>query len=212
MSDRRMGFTAPWSAFTGVGSLIVMAVMVTAVGALTPGYSHIAQYISELGARGAAHEWLFRLGGFGLCGLLLLAFCGLAYAALPRSRGTTLGLLGLAIYAAGYLVAAAFPCDLGCRPATPSASQWIHNAGGAVGYVLAPAALFTLARSARHWPAAGRLSLAGHAAAVLALAGLITLSPTSPAAGLSQRLLEVAVLGWSALCGLYLSRQARVRG
>lgn len=149
MRHRATAFAATWSARTGVGSLVVMTVMTVVAGALTPGYSHTAHYISELGARGAAQEWLFRLGGFALSGALLLAFCALALRALPRSRNTTLGLLGLAVYAAGYLVAAAFPCDLGCRPATPSASQLIHDAGGGIGYLLAPAFLLALARAAR---------------------------------------------------------------
>lgn len=201
--------TARWSAYLSLGCLVILAGMVLVVGALTPGYSHLAHYISELGARGAPQEWLFRLGGFVPAGLALLGFCLLAHRALPRSRRTTLALLGLAVYAAGYLVAAAFPCDLGCRPATPSASQLIHNAAGGIGYLLAPAVLFALGREARGWPGAGALALAGYGASALALVGLLTLSPTSPMAGLSQRLLEAAVLGWSALCGVYLARQPR---
>ena len=116
------------------------------------------------------------------------------------------GLVGLALYAAGYLAAAAFPCDLGCRPAAPSVSQFIHNAVGSIGYLLAPAFLFTLAREARAWPGAAGLVVSGYAAAVLALVGLLTLSHTSPLLGLSQRLLEASVLGWSALCGRYIAR------
>lgn len=200
-------FAAQWSARTGLAGLILMVVMVVLAGALTPGYSHVAQYISELGARGAPQEVLFRLAGFMPTGVLLLAFCLFAHRALPRSRGTTLALIGLAVYAAGYLVAAAFPCDFGCRPAKPSTSQLIHDLGGGIGYLLAPACLLTLARAARDWPGAGRMVIAGHAAAALALVGLFTLESTSPAAGLSQRLLEVAVLGWSAMCGAYLARQ-----
>jgi hypothetical protein len=199
---------AKLSAITALACLVVMALTVVVAGALTPGYSHVSQYISELGARGSPHEWGVRLAGFLPSGILLLAFCSFAYAALPRSAGTTLALVGLALYAAGYLVAAAYPCDLGCRPDKPTTSQLIHNAGGLLGYLLAPAFLLTLAREARTWPGAGRLAVAGYAAAGLALVGLLTLSPTSSTAGLSQRLLEFAVLGWVAYCGKYLSRQA----
>jgi hypothetical membrane protein len=199
---------AKLSALTAMAYLIVMVVMVVVAGALTPGYSHVSQFISELGARGSPQEWGVRLGGFLPLGIFLLAFCWFAYAALPRSSGTTLGLVGLALYAAGYLVAAAFPCDLGCRPAEPSTSQLVHNAAGLLGYLLAPAFLLALARAAHTWPGAGRLSAVGHAAAGLALVGLLTLSPTSPAAGLSQRLLEFAVLAWVVYCGRYLATQA----
>ena len=185
---------------------VVMALMVVVAGAFTPGYSHVTQLISELGARGSPQEWGVRFAGFLPAGVFLLAFCGFAYAALPRSLGVALGLLGLALYATGYVVAAAFPCDLGCRPDNPSTSQLIHNVGGLLGYLVAPAFMFSLARAARVWPSAGHLVVAGYAASGLALLGLLTLTPTSPVAGLSQRLIEFAVLGWAVLCGRYLAK------
>jgi hypothetical protein len=49
--------------------------------------------------------------------------------------------------------------------------------------------------------------VAGYAAAGLALIGLLALSPTSPTAGLGQRLLEFAVLAWVVCCGRYLARR-----
>jgi Protein of unknown function (DUF998) len=150
MAQPWLSQTAPkLSAITALACFVVMALTVVVAGALTPGYSHVSQYISELGARGAPQEWGVRFAGFLPSGILLLAFCSFAYAALPRSSGTTLALVGLALYAAGYLVAAAYPCDLGCRPDKPTSSQLIHNAGGLLGYLLAPAFLFTLARAAR---------------------------------------------------------------
>lgn len=195
------------SALASGASFGVMVVLVGIAGALTPGYSHVSQFISELGATGAPYEWSVRLAGFLPAGLLLLAFCFLARRALPRSHGVTLGLIGLALYAAGYLVASAFPCDLGCRPTEPSKSQLIHNAGGLIGYLLAPVFLFALAHAARRWPNAGHLVVSGYCASALALIGVLTLSPSSGIVGLSQRLLETAVLGWVVLCGLYLARQ-----
>lgn len=193
-------------AVTGQLSLAVMVLMVLLAGWFTPGYSHVSQFISELGAREAPCEWSVRLAGFLPMGVLSLSFCQSAFLSLPRSRAMVMGLAGLAIFAAGYLVAAAFPCDPGCRPSEPSTSQIIHNAGGIIGYVLAPAFLFCLARAARSWPGAGILAVAGYVASVLALFALLTLSPSSPTAGLSQRLLEASVLAWVALCGRYVDK------
>mgnify|MGYP002783887798 CR=1 FL=1 len=197
------------AALTAFASVAVMVAMTVVAGAATPGYRHAAQFISELGARGAPTEWGVRLAGFLPAGMLLLAFCGLAYRALPRSSAATRALCGLAVFAAGYLVAAAFPCDSGCRPAQPSVAQVIHNLGGMLGYVLAPAFLFSFARAARGWPRARHVVVAGYVAAALALIGLVTLSPAAGTVGLSQRLLEGAVLGWVALCGAYLARVPR---
>lgn len=190
---------------TSVGCVVVVVFLVVVAASLTPNYSHVSQFISELGATGAPYERWVRLAGFLPAGLLLLAFSTLAYFALPRSRAVTLSLSGLALFAAGYLVASVFPCDLGCRPTEPTTSQRIHNAGGMVGYILAPAFLFTLARAARSWPGATRLVIAGHIAAAVALVGLLTLSPSSGIVGLSQRALEAAVLGWAVMLGFYVA-------
>lgn len=196
------------AALTAVASLCVVGLTAVLAGAAVPGYSHVSQFISELGARDAPYEWRVRLLGFLPAGVLLLAFCWLAHRALPRSRATTFGLAGVAIFAAGYFVAAVFPCDFGCRPEHPSTSQILHNAGGLPGYLLAPAFLFALARAARNWPAARSLVVVGYVGSAMALIGLATLSPSSPAAGLSQRMIEGAVLGWAVVCGLYLAKRA----
>ena len=192
-----------------MGCFAVVTVFVVWAAALTPDYSHVSQYISELGATGAPYELFVRLAGFLPAGLLLLAFSVLAFRAIQRSRSVSLSLFGLALYAAGYLVAAAFPCDAGCRPPEPSTSQLIHNAGGLVGYLVAPVFLFTLAHAARSWPGATRLTAAGYVASAVALVGLLTLSPSSGAVGLSQRALELAVLGWVAMLGIYVAKRSK---
>lgn len=146
-----------------------------------------------------------RFGGFLPAGMLLLAFCALAGYSIPRSRAALLGLAGLAVYAGGYLVAAFYPCDLGCRPAEPSVSQLIHNVGGFAGYLLAPGFLLLLASAARSWPGASVVVIGGYVAAGVALVGLLTLSPESAAVGISQRALEASVLGWVAVLGVHLA-------
>jgi hypothetical protein len=196
-------------AFLSMACFAVVTLFVVWAAALTPGYSHLSQFISELGATGARYELLVRFAGFLPAGLLLLAFCVLAFTAIPRSRSVSLSLFGLALYAGGYLVAAAFPCDAGCRPAEPSTSQLIHNAGGLVGYLVAPLFLFTLARAARSWPGASGLAAAGYVASFIALGAVLTLSPSSGAVGLSQRALEFAVLGWVLMLGIYVAKQSK---
>jgi hypothetical protein len=195
--------------FLATASSILSALaiaLLAIVGAInTPGYSHFSQYISELGATGAPQEIPIRFFGFLPAGLALLLFSMVAYFSLPRSRTTTFGLLGLALYALGYVAAAFFPCDPGCRPAVPSMSQVIHNAVGLLGYVAAPLFLFLLARSARTWPGAAWVSRIGFIASAVSLLGLLTLSPGSPLVGVSQRAMEAAVLTWVVVCGLYIA-------
>jgi hypothetical membrane protein len=184
---------------------LVFVVLVTVLGALSfPGYSHTAQFISELGARGAPHEMLIRFAGFLPAGVFMILFVIAAFKLLPRSALTTIGLVGIALYALGYIVAVFFPCDFGCRPAQPSPSQAIHNLFGLIGYVLAPLALLALGFSARNWPRGRYLSSAAYVSASLALFGMMTLSPKSPYVGLSQRLIEGAVLIWVVMCAWYV--------
>jgi hypothetical membrane protein len=190
---------------------LAFVVLFTIFGALGfPGYSHTAQFISELGARGAPQEILIRFAGFLPAGVFMILFAIGAFMSLPRSALTTIGLVGLAMYAMGYIVALFFPCDPGCRPAQPSASQAIHNLFGLIGYVLAPLSLVALGFTARTWPGGRHLSWSAYIAAAAALVGMLTLSPKSPYVGLSQRLIEGAVLIWILMCGWYVkSRLSR---
>jgi hypothetical membrane protein len=180
-----------WSAIIGAGLLVLMTV---AGAAAWPGYSHVSQYISELGATGAPHGRLVSLGGFLPIGVLLTTFAVLAALIPPRGVLKTLGCIGLFLFALGYLGAAFFPCDFGCRPETPSGSQMLHMAFGLVGYILAPLTLAVLAVASRKWPGAKGLFPLGLVCAVVA--GIAFFSMADPFAGLFQRVLEGSVLLW----------------
>jgi hypothetical protein len=201
--DRQLAFAA------ALATTLIILLMSLIGGTVTPGYSHAAMFISELGASQAAHEYPVRFMGFLPAGVSLLAFCWFARRSLPRSPLTSAAFVSLAIYAAGYCVAAVFPCDPGCRPRSPSLSQVVHNVAGGIGYLVAPAFLGIFAVQSRAWPAAGRLAVIGFIAAAVALLGLLTLSPTSPYVGISQRGIEAAVLGWVVACGWYLHAGSR---
>lgn len=189
---------------TALASALIIILMSLLGGIATPGYDHTAQFISELGASQAAHEYPVRFLGFLPAGVTLLAFCWFAQRSLPRAPLTDLAFIALAIYAAGYCAAAVFPCDPGCRPSSPSFAQVVHNAVGGIGYLVAPAFLSIFAFQSRSWQAAAPLATIGFMAAVVALGGLLTLSHSSPYVGISQRAIEAAVLGWVVACGWYV--------
>ncbi|MGH7559321.1 MAG: DUF998 domain-containing protein [Gemmatimonadota bacterium] len=169
--------------------------LVTVLGGLGfPNYSHASQYISELGARGAPNAELINLAGFLPAGLLISAFAFFAWRALPRSGVTSLGLIGIALFALGYVAAAFFPCEAGCRPTQRSFSQTVHNLLGLAGYLIAPPALLALGWQARRWPDATWLSVLGFVSGALTFLGLLFLSPTFEYAGVAQRVLEGSVL------------------
>lgn len=198
--------------FTALASALIVVLTALIGGMATPGYSHASQFISELGASLAPWELPVRFLGFLPASATLFIFCVFARRALPRSPLTSLAFIALAIYAAGYGVATVFPCDPGCRPASPSLSQVVHNTVGGLGYLLAPAFLGIFALQSRTWPAAATLSFIGFIAAAVALAGLLTLAPTSPYVGISQRAIEASVLGWVVACGWYVRARSRMAG
>lgn len=180
--------------WTAVIGYVLLAILIVAGGAAWPGYSHIGQFISELGANGAPHGRLVSLAGFLPVGVLLMAFSVLAASLQPRNALKIIGFIGLFLFALGYFAAAFFPCDFGCRPEDPSPSQMMHNLFGLLGYVFAPLMLLLLAFGVRKEPGGRWLLPLGIACAVVAGAGFLTIE--TDLRGLAQRALEAAVALW----------------
>ncbi|MEO5721565.1 MAG: DUF998 domain-containing protein [Chthoniobacterales bacterium] len=191
---------------TGIAGPLAVVALTLLGGAFFPQYNHASQFISELGSADAPHGRLVSLAGFLPAGIFCSVFAFAAWRALPRSWAATLGLLGLFLFALGYLVAAFFPCEGDCRSALPGFSQAIHNFFGLAGYLTAPFTLWTLGVAARGWTRARLLSALGFVAGCTALLGLLFLSPDFRYVGVAQRLLEGSVLFWMASCAWYLRR------
>ena len=179
-----------------------------AAGHVEPGYSHRAQFISELGAQGAANGALVSLAGFGSIGALVLAFLALAYGSFPPAR-RTVATLGLAMVGAGYLISAVFRCDAGC-PSTGSASQVLHNAFGLLEYLGAMVGFALLRmpfRESTRWRALAPVCTV--AAVVVGVAFVAMLTPAlTPVRGVSQRVAEIAIFGWIAIVSAFLRRRS----
>lgn len=188
-----------------LGALFLLLLNLVA-GALSPGYSHLSQYTSELGAMGAPHEMLVRFGGFLPVGAFLALFNIAATKRLPETKLVTWGQLGFSIFAMGYIAAVIFPCELGCPEESEGVSQSIHNLVRMAGYVVAPVFMTVLGIAAWKWPNRGSLPIIAFTCAVMALLGLISLNPESSYVGLSQRIIEASVWVWALTLGRYVSR------
>jgi len=185
-----------------------LALLVTVVGgSAEPGYSHMAQYISELGATGAAHASLVAVGGFAPIGALVLAFLGLASAVFPPSWQKTVGTACLAAIGAAYLVSAVCPCDPGC-PTSGSFTQSVHNLAGYLEYIGAVAGLLLLAAALRRGQAWRPLALASVAAAGCVAAAVVAMQVPGFGSlrGLCQRVAETALFSWMAYASILLLR------
>ena len=148
-----------------------------------PSYSHLRDTLSELGEVGAADGRLVSFGIFLPVGLGLLAAAALIRDSSLAARDP-LALLAFCV-AAGYLVAAFFPCDPG-SPLSGSARQGVHNLGGAAEYVGGALALFRLAESQ------GALFQA-FGGVVAAAVVLLSLPQVVAVRGLVQRLAETSL-------------------
>lgn len=134
-------------------------------GALEPGYSHVEQYISELGADDAAHPLLMNAGILVL-GLGVAALGPALLATLPRRRAARVA--AALFFGAGIAIAIGGIFNLDCSTAVSAAceARWdrhahdfstqtaIHKWTGLVGEVLFLLTPFPLARALWGRPAA----------------------------------------------------------
>jgi hypothetical membrane protein len=181
-----------WAALAG--QLVFVASWIVA-GALDPGYSHLEQGVSELGAGDAENAWIVN-AGIVVLGLSIAALAPGLLAVLPRRRAA---LVAAALFAvAGLLLAlgGVFPLDCGlsqdrCVDRWEAGElSWQHDThlwmglGFDLAFVLTP---FALARSL--WPRpSGLLALSAGIDGVVILAIFQVLGASDVAAwGLAQR-------------------------
>lgn len=213
-----LGRSGMGDASTDVGRALLLAgalasaafvVLIVIGGALTDGYSHSSQMISELAATGAEHAGLqtvaFIVVGVGVCcyaaGLHLVARAPVAAIALV----TIFGLLSS-------FAQAALPCDPGCEPTTATGTA--HIVTGATGFVAVLVAMFLLARHWRRSETPAALGRSTRAFAWAGLAGLVAFNITRGAElqsvdGIAQRAFALCVIAWIATTALALRRLAR---
>lgn len=194
----------------GSGLLIPLwlfaGVVLTALG--YPGYSHLDQAMSQLGAVGApTHQYSAWINNFPL-GLLFTLFAVGIARRFTESRYAKLSGALILLHGFASVAAGAFSCDTGCAPQLPSVSQQVHNIAGLVMFIsllLASAAWVFLSEKLLSSPGFGRLS------ALCVLLALATVGMMAKALedgsmfGLYQRLnygvsvVWVAALAWIAL-------------
>ena len=81
--------------FAGIGGPVFFFTAVAIVGSLRPDYSHVNQFISELGEAGGHFAWAMNYLGFMMSAALIFVFVLVLRERLPR---TALNLLGTALF------------------------------------------------------------------------------------------------------------------
>jgi hypothetical membrane protein len=117
----------------GIVAPLLWASAIALCGSLRPGYSHLSQYISELGERGSSTEFIMRYAGFVPTGLMHVAFAAFLYLAFKGSRLAAFGATLLAINGLARVGAGIFPCEIGCA-GLGSLGERLHNLSASVGF------------------------------------------------------------------------------
>jgi hypothetical membrane protein len=180
-------------AVLGLSILLVAAV---AGGLATPGYDHARQYISELGASGAATGPAVS-AAFIVCGGLQAAFWLMCIRLLPGSRLVAAGFLLSALNGLGLLAGGVFPCDAGCSLSDPSLSAVLHDVLGGLGYLCGVAGILLVAMSWRTRPEFRRLSGLALLCGMPGVMLIWMIHPGFELFGLAQRGLELAIGVWT---------------
>ena len=180
----------------GVVAPLVWVSIIVWAGQLTPAFSPLHNFISELGARDAPTELLMRWAGFGLTGVFYIAFAAVLG---WRSRADTLALVGAGFIALGgvaRVLAGVHPCDPGCFSFRPSLDQQLHDVAARVAYVAMILAALYWGIVGNRYVALRRLSALGIGCGVWAAVFLVLMIAQSSVAGLWQRLASLALSSW----------------
>jgi hypothetical membrane protein len=185
----------------GVLSLLVLAAATIAGGMAYPGYDHLTQYISELGATGAPTSQGVSLA-FMVSGALLVAFWLLCAGLFPRSVLSIIG-FGLSVLnGVGLLLGGVFRCDFECATADLSPAAVLHDVFGGVGYLCGIAGVFLVGIASRRWPQGRGLFGLGLICGIPAALAIWLIHPAFEWYGAAQRVVEIALAGWTVAVAL----------
>ena len=199
-------------ALGGIAGPIVFVLVTLICASLRPGFDHMTQFISELGANGTAYAALMNYAGFVPTGIFFVSFAIALGVTVAPSRLGLLSALLLALFGTGVITAGIMSCDAGCPIRGASTEAVIHDRVSVLSFLAAIVAAGLLGFFARGRAEWGRLWIycfASSATALLFL-GLMGRSLESGAlTGLWQRLLLMVLFSWCAVVGLHVSRLAR---
>lgn len=203
--------TTRWLAAGGIVAPILDVLITAWLGTLDPGYSHVRQFISELGATGRPYARVFSVWCV-LYGLLFAAFAVAMARGFDRQKGSWLGPCALLVVAACSILSAFFPCDPGCVGETMSAH--VHILVGEIAtaaVVLAPFLASIGMRRSETWSSYRALTL-GAGMLLAAVAGWLAvchyagLGRAACALGAAQRLFLGILYVWVEVVAIRLWR------
>jgi len=177
-------------------SLMILAFATIAGGLAYLGYDHLRQYISELGATGAATGPEIS-AAFIASGTLLAIFWLTCIPLFPRGRLAAIGFGLSALNGLGLMFGGVFPCDFRCSLADPSQAALLHEVLGGLGYLCGLAGLALVGMAAKSWPGGRNLFHLAIVCGAPAAGAIWLINPAFEFYGAAQRVLEIALAVWT---------------
>ena len=200
--------TLKFLALGGVAGPILFSMTTIICASLRPGYNHLHNFISELGATNTTNELIMSFGGFILSGLLFCCFAISLLGHVPKRLIPRLAAALLLIFGIGMMLAGIFACDPGC-PEVGSIESTIHDRVSGITFFSVIIGMSLLGISFRKSVNFSRIWLytlvSGVLAAVL-LFVMISSFESRTFTGLWQRLLLLTIFQWSILTSLHILR------
>jgi len=181
----------------GIISPVLWLALIATAGALRPEFSHLTDYISELGEQGSPTETLMRYAAFGFTGFLYLCFAGALRATFPDGWLSTAGALLIALDGVGRMGAGAFPCDPGCAGVSPM--QDLHEMFATVGFssgILAAIVWGVFLRRLRPFRPLSSFSVGSGVVALVSLLLMSWPGDRAPAPGLFEHVATAVLSIW----------------
>lgn len=177
--------------WAGIAGPVLFSTTVVIVGSLRPDYSHVNQFMSELGEAGGQFAWAMNYFGFMLSATLILMFVLAFRTRLPRTALNSIGTTLLVVFAVSMLLAGVFSCDVGCPPSDRSPNQKLHDLFSILAFPAFTAGVFTwglsLSRNAG-WRRFGIYSLLTAILSLVLLVAMVQSEASREGTGTYQRL------------------------
>ncbi|MCM4173068.1 DUF998 domain-containing protein [Arenibacter sp. TNZ] len=196
-----------------LGPLLYTTVVLISAG-LRPNYSHVSQFMSDLGATGSPNADFMNYMGFIPSGLMIASFGISLIMLLSNSLTSRIGSVLVTIFGIGMVVVGFFSCDIGC-PREGSLENTIHDQISGPIFLSVITGILLLGISFRKHSVLKRLWVYSIITSLLCfgfMAGLINAIESNYLIGIWQRMLLSTIFIWCVVMGLKIFKSNLTEG
>ncbi len=183
----------------GIAGPVLFTLVTIICAALRPGYNHLYDFISELGASGTPNAVLMNSLGFIPGGLMFSLFgLGLLLSGYQGGKFKA-GSVLIIVFGLGVATAGIFSCDVGC-PINGTTEAVVHDRVSLVAFFSSITAMFLFGSSFKKTTSFHNLALYSKLSGAFTLLFLVIMIlsyPSETLSGLWQRLMLGTIFLWS---------------